>query len=394
MTSPAYKYIQKIIFGSPGTGKSYQIREIAVKQLGIKIDSNGDILSNSVKAVFHPEYTYSDFMGKLLPLSSGNAIIYRYYPGHFLQALGMAYKGLIENKNENYLLVIDELNRGNAAAIFGSIFQLLDRNDDGWSTYEVNISEMERVGLLNAMGYKTEVSSDNIIIDRSHADVFFENFITRQGMLLTQEYVDGREQGVYVDSLENGLFVMNLLKQSKIKIPPNLSIIATINTSDESIHYLDSAFKRRWNWEYVDAPSTKDIDDNKIPLGILYVKLDDLDWYRCVVGVNEFLKYHHHIIRRIEDKQIGWWFIKPIDNKVTIEQIKDKLMFYLWDGVFVRNKQSLVKYIEDKLGKKGISLVTYADFLNHTQELLKYWHNSVTAVKQLSDDDDKIPGFE
>ncbi len=93
------KYIQKIIFGSPGTGKSYCIREIAEEKLGIK--SNADILPNSVKVVFHPEYTYSDFMGKLLPLSSSNSIIYKYYAGHFLQALGMAYKGIIDNKNAN-----------------------------------------------------------------------------------------------------------------------------------------------------------------------------------------------------------------------------------------------------------------------------------------------------
>ena len=134
------KPIQKILFGSPGTGKSYQIRVIATKQLGIPFDNATQMLSNTVKTVFHPEYTYADFMGKLLPLTQGNSVIYKFYPGHFLRVLGMAYRGLINDNQEHYLLVIDELNRGNAAAIFGTVFQLLDREGDGWSSYEVDIA--------------------------------------------------------------------------------------------------------------------------------------------------------------------------------------------------------------------------------------------------------------
>ena len=87
------KPIQKILFGSPGTGKSYQVGEIAQRSLGIKWNQRSKSLENTIKTVFHPEYTYSDFMGKLLPLTDekGN-VIYKFYPGHFLQALGMAYK--------------------------------------------------------------------------------------------------------------------------------------------------------------------------------------------------------------------------------------------------------------------------------------------------------------
>jgi 5-methylcytosine-specific restriction endonuclease McrBC GTP-binding regulatory subunit McrB len=126
------KPIQKIIFGSPGTGKSYEIQKIAINQLKIPFDEATKMLSNTVKTVFHPEYTYADFMGKLLPLTQGNSIIYKFYPGHFIRILGMAYQGLIEGKKDHYLLVIDELNRGNAAAIFGTVFQLLDRESEGW----------------------------------------------------------------------------------------------------------------------------------------------------------------------------------------------------------------------------------------------------------------------
>lgn len=170
------KPLQKILFGSSGTGKSYKIREIAKQELQIKFDDNSKILKNTVKTVFHPEYTYADFMGKLLPLTQGNNVIYKYYPGHFLRALGMAYRGLIDGNDEHYLLVIDELNRGNATAIFGTVFQLLDREDDHWSTYEVDISEMELIGLFNAMGYQAEINNKaKIIVNDIPYDRFYKD---------------------------------------------------------------------------------------------------------------------------------------------------------------------------------------------------------------------------
>ena len=233
--------IQKILFGSPGTGKSYQVREIAKEQLGISFDDTTQ--SNTVKTVFHPEYTYADFMGKLLPLTQSNSIIYKFYPGHFMGVLGMAYRGLVDDNNKHYLLVIDELNRGNAAAIFGTVFQLLDREDDGWSSYEVVISEMELVGLLEAMQLKTTIQDGRIEIQENPSTrTTYEDFCKRRADELVYEW-NGE-----------GARVFNLLKQRRIKIPRNLSIIATINTSDESIYYLDSAFKRRWDWEYIKAP--------------------------------------------------------------------------------------------------------------------------------------------
>ncbi|NMF62973.1 restriction endonuclease [Brasilonema octagenarum UFV-E1] len=372
-----FQPIQKIIFGSPGTGKSYKIREIAEEELLIGFDEANKTLSNTVKTVFHPEYTYSDFMGKLLPLTYGGSIVYKYYPGHFLKALGMAYRSLVDGKEENYLLVIDELNRGNAAAIFGSVFQLLDREEDGWSTYEVDISEMELVGLFDAMGYKANVSNDGVIqINGTNLEYFSK--------ILEQNFKDNSNQ--------NGLRLFNNLQSRKINIPSNLSIIATINTSDESIYYLDSAFKRRWDWEYVDAPSKANMSSKTIPDAVRYTNLPlsdakILDWYRCIVGVNEFIKSHSYSIRRIEDKLISWWFIKPKYGEVTLEQVQDKLMFYLWDGVFARNKQLLTEFIRDKLNKKNISLVTFTDFLIYTIDLLEYWHDSVPTVEEKDDID-------
>jgi 5-methylcytosine-specific restriction protein B len=357
--------IQKILFGSPGTGKSYKIRSIAQEQLGIDFDN----LKNSVKTVFHPEYTYADFMGKLLPLTQGNNVIYKYYPGHFLKVLGMAYRSIIEENDERFLLVIDELNRGNAAAIFGTVFQLLDRNEGCWSTYEIDISEMELIGLLESMGYKSSIDAGGKIrVDHNNKLIELEDFC-REFMM--QEYYN-----LTVNS------VTTLLMERKIKLPHNLSIIATINTSDESIYYLDSAFKRRWDWEYVDSPN-KNSNYPNIPTFILDSTLkinsedenskviDGLIWWMCIVGLNEFIKSNHQAIRRIEDKQIGWWFIKPRNGVITLKEVEDKLMFYLWDSVFSRDKRPLEEALKEVM-RQEVKLITYADFIQYTEGLLRF----------------------
>ena len=353
------KPIQKILFGSPGTGKSYQIREIARDELGIPFDDTNRDTNRTVKTVFHPEYTYADFMGKLLPLTQGNSIIYKFYPGHFIRILGMAYQGLIEGNKDHYLLVIDELNRGNAAAIFGTVFQLLDRESDGWSSYEVDISEMELVGLLEAMRLKPIIQDGTIEIKEGETKIPCEYFCQRRKDELASENPDGSR-------------VFSLLQQRRINIPHNLSILATINTSDESIYYLDSAFKRRWDWEYVNAP----LENLYIPESLQNVKLviyyqeeeEVKEWPYCIFGINQLIKSNHQVIRRIEDKQIGWWFIKPENGQVELSQVKDKLMFYLWDSVFARDKRPLEQFLSTP--DQTVKLTTYSDFIALTGEFM------------------------
>jgi 5-methylcytosine-specific restriction endonuclease McrBC GTP-binding regulatory subunit McrB len=349
------KPIQKILFGSPGTGKSYQIREIARDKLGIPLDDT----THTVKTVFHPEYTYADFMGKLLPLTQGSSVIYKFYPGHFIRILGMAYQGLIDGKKDHYLLVIDELNRGNAAAIFGTVFQLLDRESDGWSSYEVDISEMELVGLLEAMRLKPIIQDGTIEIKEGKTKILCEDFCQRRKDELARNNSEGSR-------------VFSLLQQRRINIPHNLSILATINTSDESIYYLDSAFKRRWDWEYVNAP----LENVYIPESLQNVKLviyyqeeeEVKEWPYCIFGINQLIKSNHQVIRRIEDKQIGWWFIKPENGQVELSQVKDKLMFYLWDSVFARDKRPLEQFLSTP--DQTVKLTTYSDFIDLTGEFM------------------------
>ncbi|MGB3514332.1 MAG: restriction endonuclease [Microcoleaceae cyanobacterium] len=342
------KPIQKILFGSPGTGKSYKVRNIATNLLKIKWNQQTKSLENTIKTVFHPEYTYSDFVGKLLPQTTGSSVIYKFYHGHFLRALGLAYKHLINDSNENVLLVIDELNRGNAAAIFGPIFQLLDRETDNWSTYDVNLSELEIVGLLRAMGYDTQTTDKNIQVDGSNFDVFCN--MTKMKLEMNNNY--------------DGLRVLENLKKEIICFPRNLSLIATINTSDESIYYLDSAFKRRWDWEYVDVPGygIEKIKD-------IAIEGRDEKWFSFVNKLNDFIKVNHHVIRRIEDKQIGVWFLKPEENQITKESIENKLMFYLWDSVFPRDRRPLEDLLS-KADRQNIKLITYSDFIGLSDDFI------------------------
>ena len=355
--------IQKILFGSPGTGKSYKITgESTEDHYPIKEQLGINDPRNIIKTVFHPEYTYGDFIGKLLPqTTSSNSVIYKYYPGYFLKALGRAYRNIIDGNNDNVLLVIDELNRGNAPAIFGIVFQLLDRNNLGWSEYDVNLSKLEIVGLLESMDYKVSINNETIMIGERDSNSstwrdFYKNFKSHES--------------VSDDTLQ----VLENLNNQCISIPPNLSIVTTINTSDESIYYLDSAFKRRWDWEYIEAPHGKtkieDIPESIRTLNI-YLNPEDegvkLNWAALVISLNEFIKSNSKFIKRIEDKQIGWWFISPNEEDwIDINLLKNKLMFYLWDSVFSRDKRPL----QDFLKSQSISLITYGDFVNYTEEFI------------------------
>ena len=352
------RYMQKIYFGSPGTGKSFHILNKVLPMLGI--DKDGP---NCVTTVFHPDYTNGDFIGKLLPFTVGEKVTYGFYPGFLLRSLAVAYKNLISvdethfrqvqnvgledydlmsidddieykeppplsddeeqftysldyqqaappwinelNASKHVALVIEEINRGNSSAIFGSIFQLLDRDADGWSTTSINLSAMEYSQLV--------------------LDVF------------------GQESRL--ESLLRGTS-LDFLIEKKIKLPPNLSILATMNTSDESIFFMDSAFKRRWEWQFVeiDGKSSDVQDDTDI-------FTDERNWRKFVVKINQFILGNHLLIRGVEDKQIGYWFIPHIP--ITKGQIQNKLMFYLWDSVFRRDKEPLRSIVQTPFSRFG-----------------------------------------
>lgn len=328
-------YIQRILFGSPGTGKSYRIdHDIIPNELKINIESTP---SNVIKTVFHPEYTYGNFMGKLVPITRAGKVEYSYYDGFFLKALAQAYKNLVDKKIEHksVVLVIDEINRGNSAAIFGNIFQLLDRNQSGWSSYQVNISEMEFDKLVN-MIFGSQV--DEIVGKMTQKD--------------TRDLTEIEQRKKATDTLIEGTDI-RFLKDQVVKIPPNLSILATMNTSDSSIYYMDSAFKRRWDWEFIDVNS-KPVTET----GVAFKSRGD--WEAFTQKLNKFIKSNHAHIRGIEDKQIGFWFLQgEVIDKASIQ---NKLMFFIWDSVFSRDKKPLVKLIFGENSKEHEELITFGDF--------------------------------
>lgn len=332
------KPIQKIIFGSPGTGKSYMIdHEIIPDELNINIDENPE---NIIKAVFHPEYTHGDFMGKLLPMTQDSQVEYSFYEGHFLRALSQAYKNILatydkqENKIEgkeieNVVLVIDEINRGNSSAIFGSVFQLLDRDESGWSSYTTSINGVMFIKLLELL--------DGGDFSKKKGDITH----------LTIPPFNNSS----IEKLQEKLKFLNFdLINKTIKIPPNLSIVATMNTSDSSIYYMDSAFKRRWDWEFID------IDSKSIKAeGVAFNNRSS--WESFSKKLNAFIKKNHSYIRGIEDKQIGKYFIK--DDIILKSTIQSKLMFFIWDSVFTRDKKPLLELLEIK---NKDDLITFGDF--------------------------------
>lgn len=336
------KPIQKIIFGSPGTGKSHRVdHEIIPNHL--KIDQT-KTPENIIKTVFHPEYTYSDFIGKLLPITRGGKVEYNFYEGHFLRALSQAYKNYIKvhdkqgnlldgSSIENVVLVIDEINRGNSSSIFGSIFQLLDRDEIGWSNYSININGVAFIKLLELIGVSFYYDS--------HGNV--------------DEYKLKPHDGVKkLETLQEKINFLNFdLINRTIKIPPNLSIVATMNTSDSSIYYMDSAFKRRWDWEFID------INSNSISSEGVAFKTEN-EWNSFLLKLNEFIRSNHRYIRGIEDKQIGRYFIKG--NPIEKSKIQSKLMFFLWDSVFSRDKKPLANLIYADDTSMYDNLITFGDF--------------------------------
>ncbi len=344
--------IQKILFGCPGTGKSYKIEHTIISGLGIERKS-----PNVIKTVFHPEYTYGDFMGKLVPITKDRRVEYNFHPGHFLRALVQSYKNLINaydkqkdeiNNPQNVVLVIDEINRGNSSAIFGTVFQLLDREIEGefkgWSSYSISLTEIEFNQFSSMIGIK-----------KYDDDKYELNPLTYPVLLKTFE--------------EKIKFLNIDIKTMKIKIPPNLSIAATMNTSDNSIYFMDNAFKRRWEWEYIDW----DEDGFTIPKanygnpnGCLSW---NVEWKRLVKNLNQFIKDNHNSVRggRIEDMQIGYRFINTDPEPVTESQIQNKLMFFVWDSVFNRDKKPLRKLLQ--LNEQQ-PLVTFGDFIRYHNQFV------------------------
>lgn len=267
--------LQLIYFGTPGSGKSHKVKDIIEKKV-----PEGEIEHRVFRTTFHPDSDYASFVGCYKPSMHGSDITYEFTPQVFTKAYVQAWKKqaeAIEQEKKQAVdvyLVIEEINRGNCAQIFGDLFQILDRDKDGVSEYGITPD----VDLLAYL--KSQLPKDS--------------------------------QG---------------LAKKQLRLPANLHILATMNTSDQSLFPMDSAFKRRWDWEYVPIDYSDNVDSSKFEISIGDEK--DKKTYRWV----DFLKAVNARIFSAtdsEDKQMGNFFIK---HSVEEKEFKSKVMFYLWHEV-------------------------------------------------------------
>ncbi len=277
------KPLQKILFGAPGTGKSHQIKALR-KEFGAK----------EFKTVFHPDSDYSTFVGAYKPMMQGDNVRYAFVPQVFTKAYTHAWN----NPEELVLLTIEEINRGNCAQIFGDLFQCLDRNANGMSEYAIDAE-------YDLAEYLKETLDNQGIIN----SIFQENY-----------------------KVENAY--------SKIALPHNLLIYATMNTSDQSLFPMDSAFKRRWDWEYVPI--------NYEEAAKMTIQLDETTTYNWGDFIKKINKKIYEITQS-EDKQLGNFFVKTAENEaISLDVFRSKVMFYLWSEIFKEENDSdtIFKYSE------------------------------------------------
>ena len=287
-----YLHQNVIFYGVPGCGKSFFIQNL----LKIK-DDDGKIIdmprSYYKRILFHPEYSYSDFVGQLRPeVGDDNKITYKFVPGPFTEILLDAYK----DREHDYFLIIEEINRGNAPAIFGDLFQLLDRKD-GVSEYSIDNKD-----ILDYFERELEISRE------SKKD----------------------DTGAMAQVVET-------IERDGIRIPKNLTILATMNTCDQNVFTLDTAFKRRWRMSRI----VNDFDkDSSVSEWKISFKSGGFAWKEFAKAVNDAILNNCNDGTAAEDKQLGTHFIKECDL-TPARRFAEKVMLYLWDDVAKYDKSQL-----------------------------------------------------
>lgn len=283
----------RIIFGAPGTGKSYELKKDTDAFLK---KTNGTM----ERVTFHPDYTYSQFVGTYKPISDDKSISYEFVPGPFLRVFVDAIKSGRTATAKPHILIIEEINRAKVAAVFGDVFQLLDRDEDGVSEYEIQTSEDIRKYLAKELG-----GAPN--------------------------------------------------NYSRIKIPNNMFIWATMNSADQGVFPMDTAFKRRWSFEYLGINTKESEIRGKIKLGSDVTQ--EVEWNTLRRAINEKLANEYKIN---EDKLMGPFFLTQkvlrtvsdendniADVAKFIEVFKSKVIMYLYEDAAKQHKHKLFSGCED-----------------------------------------------
>ena len=297
----------RVYFGAPGTGKSYQVKQ----------DASLFSKENTTRVTFYPDYTYSQFVGCYKPCTDreGN-IRYEFETGPFLSV----YLQACTHPYDSFLLIVEEINRANTAAVFGDIFQLLDRSEDGFSEYAISVPE-EMKGCISA--YLEGLSDDEI----NQIETYYDPDMSY------------REFGEAF--------------QSELSLPPNMFIWATMNSADQGVFPMDTAFKRRWDFCYMGinegenaivkiAGSDMKLSEITVPCGTRYVT-----WNSLRHAINEFMA--SDVLKINEDKLLGPFFISPaslVSDRIG-DILKDKVLMYLYEDA-AKTKRS-------KMFRKGLN---------------------------------------
>lgn len=370
--------LQQIYYGAPGTGKSHKTNEVA------------SLFPETIRTTFHPDSDYSTFVGAYKPtmeevdvktvpvvIAGGitldqnkgtykeKKISYKFVKQAFLKAYVKAWKFFKETCADGQdlkpqFLIVEEINRGNCAQIFGDLFQLLDRKHS-FSEYPIEADEDIRKALLE------EDTDENPSFGGT-------------GLLLSEE------QKAFINKVyDNKPIAEKICSGQLLVLPPNLYIWATMNTSDQSLFPIDSAFKRRWEWKYMKIKQgykkdeqgnlVLDTGGNKVPLGWqIEIKGEDQqikltqDWWAFIQKVNLIIAS----MTSSADKQLGYFFCKADkDGVISAETFVSKVIFYLWNDVFKDygfDDASLFRY-KVKEGEKEVEKdLTFPDFYDEDGE--------------------------
>ena len=343
--------LQQIYYGAPGTGKSYKTKEVVADY------------PETVRTTFHPDSDYSTFVGAYKPTNTtankygldsvGNTVAigiekdtanniipfkekkieYKFVKQAFLKAYIKAWNLFKDSCADGQelspqFLVIEEINRGNFAQIFGDLFQLLDRKN-GFSEYPIEADEDIQKALLE------EEPEDGLSFGKDGLTLTAE-----QIMYINKQYdIDGQPSQKVAEKISQGQVLV---------LPPNFYIWATMNTSDQSLFPIDSAFKRRWAWKYVRISEGKKKDGTPLNYRIQFsvpakdekpTTPVDVSWWAFVKAINKQIEDE----TKSEDKKLGYFFCKP-DKKanetdecntiISAETFVGKVVFYLWQDVF------------------------------------------------------------
>ena len=338
--------LQQIYYGAPGTGKSKTIKDLTFGE-------------SVIRTTFHPDSDYASFVGTYKPITEevdlrdcyGKKVIdddtkevvkeeriaYKFIPQAFLEAYVKAWKKLGSSKKQ--YLIIEEINRGNCAQIFGDLFQLLDRNEYGFSDYPI-VADKDMQKYLEKEFAGWEITNKDEI-NQLYGEANMVNLI---------------------------------MKGERLVLPSNLYIWATMNTSDQSLFPIDSAFKRRWDWKYVPIREGRDKETNA-PLN-WYINTGDkqYDWWSFISKVNKLIGS----LTNSEDKKLGYFFCKAKDGEIDADLFVSKVIFYLWNDVFkdygfddkdFQDEEGKIlsfdRFYEDKNGKTNVDIAIVKQFLEN-----------------------------